>query len=187
MEGLDIGLLVGLGVDSILVSAIYWYLANRRRTLVDIEATLEFDVSSANKEHLPKVIEYGMVVGKAMPVEAMKVLHSNYNKEYRGVLRLLELREHTTSVRDSIVRDTSRIISSVVDQEPFKLAKKNWEVLVEQPMQADFIAENLKQTYNHFEVNMDSLTSKVVTAIVTKQAVKGLLSFSASFVILNVD
>ena len=93
------------------------------------------------------------------------------------------MREHTTSVRDSIVRDTSHLISSVVNHEPFKLAKKNWEVLVEQPMQADYIAEKLKQTYNHFEVNMDSLTSKVLTAIVTREAVKGDFIFFKDIII----
>lgn len=173
---MDVGLLIALGVDSLLVSTLYYYLGKKAKTLIDIQGLTEFDINSfksKGSKPLPNVIEYGMVVGKIVPVEATKVLHSNFNKEYRGVVRVLELREHSTSIRDSIVRDTSRLMSSVVNYEPFKLVKKSWEVIVEQANEASYIEENLKQTYNNFQVNMDSLTSKVVTAIISKETVKG--------------
>ncbi len=171
MEGLDVGLLVGLGLDSVIVSALFLYFKNRSKTLHEIQEVSEFDVNTFSEGELPKVIEYGMVVGKVAPIDT--VLHSNYDKEYRGVLRKLEIREHITSARDSILKDTVRVISSVTNDEPFKLKNKNWEILVEKAMKADFIDENLKQTYNHFDVNKESFTSKVVTALVAKETVKG--------------
>lgn len=172
---MDIGLLAGLGIDSLIVATLYYYLKKRAKTLIDIQNASEFDINlmkDVGKE-APKVIEYGMIVGKLAPADSLKVLHSNFNKEYRGVLRILELKEHTSSIRDNVVRDSARLMSRIVNHESFKILKKNMQVLVDQPLEASYLEENLHTTYNNFAVNMDSLTSKVVTAIIAKETVKG--------------
>jgi hypothetical protein len=123
---------------------------------------------------LPDVIEYGMVVGRVKPDNLDLI--SNYSKDYRGVIRVHEIREHGTRLSNNIMSDTTRLISKVVNDVPFSLIQENEntkpiKIHVDSPLEADYLFENFALSYKKFEPSQDSLMSKVVSAIVSKETV----------------
>ena len=126
-----------------------------------------------NKE-LPELVEYGMVVGRVKPDNLDLI--SNYNKDYRGVIRVHEIREHGTRLSNNITSDTTRLISRVVNDVPFSIIQesenaKPIKIHVDSPLEADYLFENFALSFKKFEASQDSLMSKVVSAIVSKETV----------------
>lgn len=129
-------------------------------------------MDSVDSTKPPDVIEYGMVVGKVKPENSS--LQSNYQKSYSGVLQVIETREHITNFKDRITSDTTRLISRVVNCEQFKIVRKNLEIKCAKPLDAEYLFEDLHCTHTAFEKNLESTASKVVTAIVAREHVRGI-------------
>ncbi len=115
-----------------------------------------------------------MVVGRVKPDNLDLI--SNYSKDYRGVIRVHEIREHGTRLSNNIMSDTTRLISKVVNDVPFSLIQENEntkpiKIHVDSPLEADYLFENFALSYKKFEPSQDSLMSKVVSAIVSKETV----------------
>ena len=98
-----------------------------------------------------------MVVGQVTPESHS--LTSNFNREYRGVIRVCEVKEHRVRFSNEIKTNSERTLSKDIDFEPFKLTKRNLSVKIEEPMNANHILDNLTNTYKHFEANNDSFGS----------------------------
>lgn len=112
-----------------------------------------------------------MVVGQVTPEN--HCLTSNFNKEYRGVVRICEVKEHKTKVHKDIKSDHERNLSYDMDFEPFKLTKRNMVIKIAEAETADYLTDNLTNTYKHFEMNKDSFATKVATALLVKEHIKG--------------
>lgn len=120
-----------------------------------------------------EVIDYGMIVGVVSPEQAE--LSSNFDKNVKGVIRVLELREHGTSLKNNVSYDTNRLISRVANDVPFSLVVSgNVRVQVEDPLTADFLLEYLELTHKKFEPTNESLLKKLFSGLVTNETVKGI-------------
>jgi hypothetical protein len=115
-----------------------------------------------------------MVVGKVKPDNLDLV--SNYNKDYRGVIRVNEIREHGTRLINNITSDTNRLISRLVNDVPFSLIQENNEnkpikIHVDNPLEANYLYENFALSYHKFEPSTEKFLEKVVSAIIAKETV----------------
>lgn len=160
-----------LGVDSLIVSALYYFLKNKLKTLSDVQKASELQFDVAGSKEPPDVIEYGMVVGEVKPEGSS--LKSNYQKSYSGVLQVIETREHISNFKDRVNSDTTRLISRIINCEKFKILRKNLEIKCAKPLDATYLFEDLHCTHTAFETNKESIASKVVTAIIAKERIKG--------------
>lgn len=116
-----------------------------------------------------------MVVGKVKPDNLDLV--SNYNKDYRGVIRVNEIREHGTRLTNNITSETNRLISRVVNDVPFSIIQENADsnklikIHVDNPLEANYLYENFALSYHKFEPSTEKFLEKVVSAIVAKETV----------------
>jgi hypothetical protein len=116
-----------------------------------------------------------MVVGKVKPDNLDLV--SNYNKDYRGVIRVNEIREHGTRLANNITSETNRLISRVVNDVPFSIIQENADsnklikIHVDNPLEANYLYENFALSYSKFEPSTEKFLEKVVSAIVAKETV----------------
>lgn len=156
------------GIDSIIVSALYYFMKKKAKTLSDIEDAVQFD----GKGELPDNVEYCMVTGKVKPED--RILKSNYDKDYLGVIRSTVVREHGTTFQKDVRHDTTKILSKTVEYEPFSILSRNLEIKVDSPDKAEYLLENLNLTHRKFEMNKNSLTNQVLTALIARQHTKGI-------------
>ena len=129
------------------------------------------ELNPTRDEKSPDEVPYGMVVGQVTPESHS--LTSNFNREYRGVIRVCEVKEHRVRFSNEIKTNSERTLSKDIDFEPFKLTKRNLSVKIEEPMNANYILDSLTNTYKNFEANKDSFGSKLVTALLVKEHIKG--------------
>jgi E3 ubiquitin-protein ligase MUL1 len=127
--------------------------------------------------HNNEPIEYCKITGIVKPDNTDLVSH--YNINYRGVVRIIDIREHGTTWRNNISSDTSRIISRVVTDVPFSLINyserdsRSVRILVNQPLNANYLLDNLDLTHKSFEPSQQSLVSKLFTSVLTNEVVRG--------------
>lgn len=115
-----------------------------------------------------------MIVGKVKPDNIDLV--SNYNKYYRGVIRIHEIKEHGTRLTNNITSDTTRLISRVVNDVPFSIIQeqknnKPIKINIENPLDAEYLFENFALSFQKFETSQDSLMSKFVSVLISKETV----------------
>ena len=111
-----------------------------------------------NKDEAPSVIEYAMISGTVKPVG--EDLASHYNTSCHGVIRVLEIKEHGTRMANNIVTDTTKIISKVVNEVPFNVVQKNLAVKVENPLESNYLLDDLTLAYKTFEPSNENFASK---------------------------
>lgn len=161
--------IASFAIDSALTSILYYYYKKKTRTLEHVQNAVELNPTKNDKP--PDEIPYGMVVGQVTPES--HCLTSNYNKEYRGVVRICEVKEHKTRINKDIKSDHERSLSYDIDFEPFKLTKRHMVVKIAEAETADYLTDNLTNTYKHFEANKDSFAAKLATALLVKEHIKG--------------
>ena len=120
---------------------------------------------------LPDEVGYGMVIGRVKP--ELHELSSNYDGKRKGVIRVLEVKEHGTNFRGDIKTDTVKTLSKSIDFEPFKIQNSQLEVNIDKPLDANYLLENLHRSYTHFDMNQSGTLTKVAVAIFAKESVKG--------------
>ena len=111
-----------------------------------------------NKDEAPSLIEYAMISGTVKPVGEDLVSH--YNTSCRGVIRVLEIKEHGTRLANNIVTDTTKVISKVVNEVPFSVVQKNLAVKVENPLESNYLFDDLTLAFKNFEPSNENLASK---------------------------
>lgn len=120
-----------------------------------------------------EVIDYGMIVGVVSPDQAE--LSSQFDQNVKGVIRVLEMREHGTSFKNNISYDTNRLISRVANDVPFSLVGSgNVRVQVEDPLTANFLLEYLELTHTQFQPVNENLLKKILSGLMTNETVKGI-------------
>ncbi|CAF0939879.1 unnamed protein product [Brachionus calyciflorus] len=160
-----------LGFDSLVVSALYYIYKKKTKTLLNIKNATEINLSD-NKMVDNEVIDYGMIVGLVSPDNIE--LTSNYDKAIKGVIRVVEVREHGTKFNNNTSLDTNRLVSRVINDVPFSLVNSNVRVQVDDPLTANYLLEYLDLTHTNFEQTKDSLIKKILAGIFTNESVKGI-------------
>lgn len=124
---------------------------------------------------LPDSLEYVMVSGRVDSDSSY--LTSNYNHIYKGPIKILEIKEHTTKFNTSSSRPSTRLISRVVNDVPFSLTPEQnnqIRIRIENPIKPDYIFENLDLTYKKFEPSQDSSLYKLFSTLVSSEAALGI-------------
>ncbi|RNA18922.1 mitochondrial ubiquitin ligase activator of NFKB 1 [Brachionus plicatilis] len=161
-----------LGFDSIIVSSLYYFYKKKVKTLTNIKNAPSIDLTK-NQMLDNEVIDYGMIVGVVSPDQAE--ISSNFDKNVKGVIRVLEIREHGTSFKNNVSYDTNRLISRVANDVPFSLVVSgNVRVQVEDPLAANFLLEYLELTHKKFEPINESLIKKIFSGLVSNETLKGI-------------
>ena len=104
-------------------------------------------------------------------------LTSNYNNNYKGPIRILEIKEHTTKFNTSSTRPSARTISRVVNDTPFGIipdVNNQIRIRIENSVKPEYIFENLDLTYKKFEPSQDSSLYKLFSTIVSSEAALGI-------------
>jgi E3 ubiquitin-protein ligase MUL1 len=101
----------------------------------------------------------------------------------RGVVRILEIKEHGTTWRNNISSDTTRLISRLCNTVSFSLLcrQKHMQlgdevsvrVGVNEPLRADYLLESLETTYTKFQPVQESLLSRVFSNIFSNESIRG--------------
>ena len=133
---------------------------------------VEFD-PNVNKLEPGSSLDYAMVSGQVKPDGIS--LSSHFDKSRFGVVQVIQIKEHRTRLNNNVISDSERIISRVVNQEPFSLVNEQLKVRinVDQPLKASYILDSLILTHTDFKVSKDSILSKLVSIVFTDQHAKG--------------
>ena len=76
------------------------------------------ELNPTRDDKSPDEVPYGMVVGQVTPESHS--LTSNFNREYRGVIRVCEVKEHRVRFSNDMKTNSERTLSKDIDFEPYK-------------------------------------------------------------------
>jgi len=162
-----------LGIDSAIVSLLYYFYRKKTQSLRNVEIAPQIEMDKSILDTLPPVNDYVCINGRVEPIG--REILSNYNKN-RGVIRVIEIKEHGLKYGNSITSDTTKTLSKMANAEPFNLFNKitKTRVQVDQPLKAEFIMSELENTYKIFEPSTESFASKLFTSLLSNEITKGI-------------
>lgn len=118
-----------------------------------------------------------MIVGKVAPNDSDLVSH--YHSYYRGVIRIIEIRELGTSWKNNVTVETNKLLSKVTNDVKFSLicqnqsTKQSLKLNVSDVFQTEYLLDNLTTTHKNFDPIKKNTFTDVVKSLISKQASKG--------------
>ncbi|XP_062566315.1 mitochondrial ubiquitin ligase activator of NFKB 1-like [Saccostrea cucullata] len=178
IDGVDVGILVGIGVDFICSYGLYRLYKRALRNAVNIENVEQYQISQdlhKKLEYMPfRTIPYGCVEGVVSPVGT--TLKSHFKENTEGVMQHHSLIEHKSRRVQGIWSDVKNAIRDTLEVIPFYLIPhgNSWyptKVMVTEPNSAHHIDKELTITHENFTQSQSSVFKKgmeLVSGEVTK-------------------
>ena len=117
-----------------------------------------------------------MVSGIVEPTNRNNELASHYRGgDYKGVVRVFEIREHGTKINHNMSSDTTRLVTRVVEDVPFNLVDidNRFKINVHKPLDANFLLDELEISYHNFTPKEESIASKLLSLFTPVETIRG--------------
>ncbi len=117
-----------------------------------------------------------MVSGIVEPINRNNELASHYRgNNYKGVIRVFEIREHGTKINHNISSDTTRLVTRIVEDVPFYLVdhENKFKINVNKPLEANFLLDELEISYHNFTPKEESIASKLLSLFTPVETIRG--------------
>ncbi|KAK3084876.1 hypothetical protein FSP39_020633 [Pinctada imbricata] len=169
LDAVDIGSLVGIGIDALVAYALYRYHKSSARSVDEVKRVechligpeLVRELEKQPDRSLPYVCIDGFVSTVGNDVR------SHYGDQ-RGVLQNISLIEHKSKRSNGVWTDAKNIIRDVWESVPFYLRSMVHEeprILIIDPRSAKYLEEDLTTTYDKFEPSKTGIVQRGIDRI----------------------
>lgn len=176
---IEMDIIYNLSVIGLIVLLTYLYQEYKKKSPTYVlkevkkDPPKEINLDDIDLDQLPNEIPYVMISGIVVPVQEELKSESNNRG---GVIQVIEVKErYRTYKQDEKDSHKTRIVSKVVNNEPFYLASKNLNVKIEivRAIDANCVLNELETISHRYEPVSQSMLKKLFTSVISNETVKG--------------